>query len=82
MIFVAEDYDDENIEDSFTFWESSLLKDDIAHHGSAKSVDMSHRINTGYHFFPKHFPLPRFTLIYNNYHARNEQKRTERCHSQ
>ena len=70
MIFVAEDYDDENIEDSFAFWESSLLKDDIAH-GSAKSVDMSHRINTGYHFFPKHFPLPRFTLIY-NYHARNE----------
>jgi hypothetical protein len=46
MIFVAEDYDDENIEDSFAFWESSLLKDDIAHHGSVKRVDMSHRINT------------------------------------
>ena len=40
------DDDDENFEDSFAYLESSLLKDDIAH-GSAKSVDMSHRINIG-----------------------------------
>lgn len=58
MMVVAEDYDDED--DSFAYWESTLLNDDIAH-GSAKSVDMSHRINIGGHFLYIRFLLPRFT---------------------
>lgn len=46
MFTAEDDDDDENFEDSFAYLESSLLRDDIAH-GSAKSVDMSHRINIG-----------------------------------